>query len=65
MAGQARTSTLKELRRAIEIRERRLSELDLMLADCRTEHSQLNPEIGRLQEQLGDEEETALSASEP
>jgi hypothetical protein len=65
MADQTRTSTLEELHRAIEIKERDLSKLDLMLADYHTQHSQLIRELGRLRAQLRHEDETALSASEP
>jgi hypothetical protein len=65
MADQTRASTLEELHRAIEIKERELSELDLMLADYYTEHSQLIRELLRLRAQLSNEEETVSSISEP
>ena len=64
MAEQTKTSTLDELRWAIQKKERELCELDRMLADYHTEHSQLIRELGRLRAQLrDDEEELAFSAS--
>jgi hypothetical protein len=65
MADQTRTSTLEELHRAIKNKERELFELDLMLADYHTEHSQLIRELGRLRAQLRDAEKPASSITEP
>lgn len=57
MADQTRTSTLEELRRIIQIKERELSDLDLMLDDYQTERSRLIRELRRLRAQLNDEGE--------
>lgn len=57
MADQTRTSTLEELRRSIQIKERELSDLDLMLDDYQTERSRLIRELRRLRAQLNDEGE--------
>ena len=64
MANKTRILTIKELYRAIQEKERELSELDLMLADYHTEHSKLIRELRRLRALLHDEEETASSISE-
>lgn len=65
MSNQTRASTLEELHRVIQDKERELSELDLMLADYQTERSRLIRELRRLRAQLRDEEETASWISEP
>ncbi len=59
MANQTSTSTPEELRRAIQDKERELSELDLMLADYHAERSRLIRELRRLRAQLRGEEEAA------
>lgn len=64
MANQTRTSTPEELRRALQDKERELSELNLILADYHSEHSRLIRELRWLRAQLRDEEETASSLSE-
>ena len=61
MAGQISTSTLAELRRAIRVKERKLSELDLMLVDYHAERSLLIRELRRLLAQLRDAEEESPS----
>jgi uncharacterized coiled-coil protein SlyX len=61
VAGQTRTSTIEELRRAVQDKERELSELDLILADYHTEHSRLILELRRLLAKLRDEEEISSS----
>jgi ribosomal protein L29 len=65
VADQTRTSTIEELRRAVQDKERELSELDLMLADYHTEHFALIRELRRLQAQLRDAEDAVSSLSEP
>jgi uncharacterized coiled-coil protein SlyX len=65
VAGQTRTSTIEEIRRAVRNKERELSELDLMLADYHAEHSRLISELRQLWARLRDAEEAASRASEP
>jgi uncharacterized coiled-coil protein SlyX len=65
MADQTRASILEELHRAIQDKERDLSELDLMLADYQRERSRLIRELRNLCAQLRDVEEAASSISEP
>lgn len=59
MAGQTRNPTLEEIRRSVQEKERELSELDLMLADYKAEHSRLIRELRTLQAQLRDADATA------
>ena len=61
MADQTRTSTIKGLRRAVQDKERELSELDLILADYHAEHSRLIRELRQLRAQLRDAEEAVSS----
>lgn len=61
MADQTRTSTIEELRRAVQDKERELSELDLILADYHAEHFRLIRELRRLRAQLCDYEDAAPS----
>jgi len=65
MADQTKASTLEELYRAIQIKERELSELDLILDDYQTERSRLIRELRKLQAQLRDAEEADSPATEP
>jgi uncharacterized coiled-coil protein SlyX len=65
VADQTKTSTLEELHRAVQDKERELTELDLMLADYHTERSRLIRELRRLRAQLRDAEETASASSAP
>lgn len=65
MADRNEIFKLDGLRRAIQDKEREICELDLMLADYRTEHTQLVRELRRLRAQLRNEEEEASSVSKP
>jgi hypothetical protein len=64
MANQTRILIIEELNRAIQEKERELSELDLMLADYFTEHFNLIRELRRLRA-LRDKQEAASSISNP
>jgi hypothetical protein len=64
VADQTRAFVLEALRRAVQDKERELSELDLMLADYHAEHTRLVCELRRLLAQLRDAEEAAASISE-
>lgn len=61
MANQTRPSGLEELLRAVRVKERELSELDLMLADYHAERLQLIRELRRLLAQLRDAGEVTPS----
>jgi ribosomal protein L29 len=65
VADQTRTSTIEELHRAVQDKERELSDLDLILADYHAEHSRLIRELRRLRAQLRDAEEAASSVPGP
>ena len=65
MADQTTTSTPEEIHRAIQDIERKLSRMDVMLADCYAERSRLIRELRRLCAQLRDAKDAASSITEP
>jgi hypothetical protein len=65
MADQTATSTPEELQRAIQDLERKLSRMDVILADCYAERSRLIRELRHLCAQLRDAKDAASAMTEP